>query len=256
MKNENNKDTSWGGVSDWYSNYLDSDNDSYHAKVILPGMLRLIEPKEDMTILDLACGEGYFSRAYQGAGSKVFGVDISSELIALAKKKSNAKISFSVSPSDDLGSLPDSHFDVVSIVLALQNINKIKETFDEVSRVLKNGGKFVMVINHPCFRIPKASSWGFDVKDEKQYRRIDSYASEKKVEIDMNPGSKEKNVTISFHRSLQFYTKLLSNSGFVITKLEEWISHKKSEKGKRQVEEDRMRKEIPMFMTIVAEIRK
>jgi len=249
-KEESKKDTSWGGVSDWYSNYLDTDNDSYHQKVILPNLERLCQIKPDMNVLDLACGEGYFARRWQEIGAKTFAVDISPELISLAKKKSSAKISFHVSPSNDLSFLPDSHFDVVTCVLALQNIEKIKETFFEVSRILKNKGKFLIILNHPSFRIPKRTCWGFDDKDNVQYRRVDSYMSEGKEIIDMNPGGKIKNETISFNRPLQYYSKLLSNNGFVISKIEEWISHKKSEKGKRQIAEDKARKEIPMFMAI------
>jgi hypothetical protein len=87
------------------------------------------------------------------------------------------------------------------------------------------------------------------------YRRIDSYMSEKTLEIDMTPGKRNvgnKKYTVSFHRPLQTYFKILSKSGFVVARLEEWISHKKSQMGPHAPEEDRMRKEIPMFMCLEA----
>jgi hypothetical protein len=69
----------------------------------------------------------------------------------------------------------------------------------------------------------------------------------------MNPGevasqSSEAQNTISFHRPLQAYMKALEKTGFVLARLEEWTSHKKSEKGPRQTAEDRARKEIPLFL--------
>ena len=70
----------------------------------------------------------------------------------------------------------------------------------------------------------------------------------------MNPGeknTKKKKTTISFHRPLQYYAKIFAANNFSITRIEEWISHKESEKNaKRKKEEDIARKEIPMFMMI------
>ena len=58
--------------------------------------------------------------------------------------------------------------------------------------------------------------------------------------------------TVSFHRPLQVYIKALTKAGFVVSRLEEWISHKKSGSGPRQAAEDTARKEIPLFLCIEA----
>ena len=79
-------DTSWGGVAEWYEEHLKGE-DTYHAKVIAPNLLRILNPVEGMRILDLGCGEGYFSRLIHASGAVVIGVDIASELIAAAKKR-------------------------------------------------------------------------------------------------------------------------------------------------------------------------
>jgi hypothetical protein len=44
--------------------------------------------------------------------------------------------------------------------------------------------------------------------------------------------------------------KALSKHRFAITRIEEWISHKESEKGPRKEAEDRARKEFPLFLAI------
>jgi hypothetical protein len=46
--------------------------------------------------------------------------------------------------------------------------------------------------------------------------------------------------------------KALAKAGFAVTNLEEWVSHKKSDSGPRAAEENRARKEIPMFMYLEA----
>ena len=89
-----------------------------------------------------------------------------------------------------------------------------------------------------------------------QYRRIDRYMSESKVEIDMNPSRPGTVSTISFHRPLQYYFKTLANAGFAVARLEEWLSHRESEKGSRKIAEDRARQEIPLFLFLEAQNQK
>lgn len=125
----------------------------------------------------------------------------------------------------------------------------------QASRALKNNGKLFIVLNHPAFRNPKNTSWGFDEQSKTQYRRVDAYLSESHTDIDMTPGAKEegsKEKTVSFHRPLQVYAKALVKNGFLIARLEEWNSNKKSEFGPRQKAEDKARKEIPLFMMVEA----
>jgi len=263
----NKKETSWDKVANWYDGLLEGSNDSFQTKVILPNLTRILDIKPGMRILDVACGQGYFSRLFSAAGAKVTGVDISSELIALAKEHTK-RISFTpistataiapvfhVASSDDLNFAKPETFDVCIVVLSLQNIENLQETLSECSRVLTHSGRLIIVLNHPTFRIPKRSSWDWDLKANKQYRRIDSYLSDSNIEIDMTPGEKnlsKKKTTLSFHRPLQSYFKVLNKTGFVVSRLEEWISHKKSQNGPRATEEDRIRKEIPMFLMIEA----
>jgi len=251
--------TSWGKVAGWYDDLLKED-DTYQAKVILPNLERLVAVKPGETVLDLACGQGFFSRALAATGAKVIGVDISKELIVKAqetKTTNNANpVVYFVAPSHDLSMIKSGSITMVIMVLALQNIEKMKETLEECARVLSPKGKLYIILNHPAFRIPKRSSWGFDEAANIQYRRIDGYLSEAKISIDMHPGLKASGVrgetTISFHRPLQVYFKHLSKAGFSVARLEEWDSHKKSEKGKRSDTEDNARKEIPLFLCLEA----
>lgn len=250
--------TSWGGVADWYDGLL-GEEDTYQKEVILPNLLRLMAPKAGMHILDLACGQGFFSRALAATGAKVTGVDISPELIEIARAKSPVSKSgvpaFAVSPADHLPRVDGATFDAVLVSLAIQNIENLQGTFDECVRVLKPTGKLFIVMNHPAFRVPKRSGWGWDDATKSQYRRVDAYLSESKEEIVMNPGKEAAGVasaakTVSFHRPLQLYFKKLQKAGFAVSRLEEWNSHKESQPGPRGAEENRIRKEIPMFLCL------
>lgn len=252
-RNTNTQNTSWGKVADWYDDLLEKDNDSYQEKVILPNLLRLIGDCKKKKILDIACGQGYFSRHLASSGANVVGIDIGKELIDIAKKNSDKRIKYFVSRAENIEeALVGKDFEIAVNILAIQNIQDIQKMMKSVWRVMVPGARLIIVMNHPSFRIPKSSSWQWDDSKQKQYRRIESYMNEKKISIDMHPGSREKVETITFHRPLQSYFKALRSAGFVVTRLEEWISHKVSQKGPRSIEEDRIRKEIPLFMMIEA----
>jgi ubiquinone/menaquinone biosynthesis C-methylase UbiE len=247
-----NKSTSWGNVSEWYDSTVE-DSDSYQQKVILPNLLRIVAPKEGVKILDVGCGTGTFARAFAEKGADVLGLDIGEELIEIAKNKSNnslGQVRYIVASADNLSKLKEKDFDVAVIVLAIQNMKNLDLVMGEVSGKIKEGGKLILVINHPAFRIPQNSDWYYDSKDKIQYRKIARYMSEIEVPILMNPGNKNSKKTYSFHRPLQVYVKSLVKNSLFITRLEEWISHKESQKGPKKNLEDKARKEIPMFMCI------
>ncbi|HEY4520037.1 MAG TPA: class I SAM-dependent methyltransferase [Candidatus Paceibacterota bacterium] len=249
------KTTSWGKVSDWYHEHLSSGN-TYHEQVILPNLKRLLNLQKGERVLDVACGEGFFTRALKDTGADIAGADISPELIEIAQNLS-PDTRFVVAPIENLSFAKTASCDKAFSVLALQNIEHLEHGMREVHRILKPGGTFIFVINHPCFRIPKRSSWGFDEPTQTQYRRLDGYLTESKDGIDMHPGESAKGekrvLTYSFHHPLQVYMKLLGNTGFVLTRLEEWSSHKKSKAGGRASAEDHARKEFPLFLSAVAQ---
>jgi ubiquinone/menaquinone biosynthesis C-methylase UbiE len=242
------KDTSWGSES--VVGY-------YQKNVILPH-LTLVAPKKGEMIVDLGCGEGYFAKKFAHDGASIIGVDVSKYLIDKAKESKNSNEEYYVGSAENLKHITDHVADKVTIILAIQNMNNVHAVLKECHRVMKPGAKLYMVMNHPAFRVPKASDWGWDDINKVQFRRVDSYLSESKAKIEMHPSASSGQVpdkndyTVSFHRPLQLYFKLLKNAGFSISNLEEWTSNKKSEAGPRAVAEDVARKEIPLFLFLEA----
>jgi len=252
MQNQRKNNTSWGKVSAWYDEYLTND-DTYQSKVILPNLQRIINNylKLNSFVLDLGCGQGYFVKnIFDKLPQKVIGFDISSELLSIAKKNMSGR-EFVCGDAHDLTKLNNYKFDIIYSVLAVQNMQDLSKVAIEISKVIAPGGKIILVLNHPCFRVAKESDWHFDGR--RQGRVVYNYMSDKRCAIDMNPGSQMKqNMTYSFHHPLQVYSKVFSKNGFAIEKIEEWISHKKSEQGAaRAFAEDKARTEIPMFMCLV-----
>jgi ubiquinone/menaquinone biosynthesis C-methylase UbiE len=225
---------------------------TYQKEVILPNILRLLGDVKDKVVLDLACGPGFFVREYLKNGARVIGIDISPELIDFGKKEmikeKMPNVEWFVSGAEKIDMIPANSVDAITIILALQNIERMADVFKECARVLKSDGKLHLVINHPTFRIPKQSEWGWDESKQGQYRRVDKYLTESKEKIDMHPGEEEREYTYSFHRPLQVFFKNLANAGLCVTRLEEWISNRLPPTGKKFKALNASRQEIPMFM--------
>jgi SAM-dependent methyltransferase len=160
-------------------------------------------------------------------------------------------------------------FDAATCIMALMNIDPPEPVLHGCSSLLAPGGVLVVVILHPAFRAPGQTSWaweeapnGSDRRREtaknsaRQYRRVDGYLSTGQAEIVMNPGhaahGKRPVTTWTFHRPIQSYFKALAEAGFLVESLEEWPSLRRSEPGPRAAEENRARREIPMFLGLRA----
>jgi len=216
--------TSWHTVGKW-------NNEYFEDHVIGPGVLRLLALRSGNALLDLACGTGWLAKKIP-RGVLYTGLDL-------------------VKGQDVTKPLAVAHnFSHVTIILALQNISEPASVIKNAAEHLAPGGKLVIVLNHPAFRIPRQSSWGIDEQSKLQYRRENIYMSPLKIPITMHPGQSHGPLTWSFHQPISYYVSLLTSCGFVITAMEEWTSDKESV-GKAGRMENRSRAEFPLFLAIV-----
>ncbi len=240
-------------MAKWYDGLVGEKGSNFHQSIIFPRVLDILKNKKAKKVLDIACGQGAFCRQLFKEGFSATGVDAAENLIRLARQRT-PKADYFVAAADKMINLKSQSFDAAVCILAIQNMDPIEPVFQEIKRVLKPGGSFLLVMNHPCFRIPRQSGWGIDEKRKLQYRRIDSYLSPQKIPIRMHPGADPKTMTISFHRPLENYFKALAGAGFCVENLEEWSSHRQSLAGKTKKMEDRARDEIPLFLMISARL--
>jgi ubiquinone/menaquinone biosynthesis C-methylase UbiE len=246
------KRTDWENVAEWYDQLVGEAGSEYHREVVLPGVLRLLNPRANEKLLDIACGQGVLCRLLAERGAEVTGVDAAAKLIDAAQLRGPASIHYHVGDARDLSFLAESHFNAAACTLAIQNIHPIQPVLSGVARALVLGGRFAMVMMHPCFRGPKETSWGWDEKRQVQYRRVDRYLVPRKSPIVARPGAEPDVYTWTFHKPIEAYVKTLRNAGLLIDAIEEWPSHKISTSGPRAHAENVARKEIPMFLAIRA----
>jgi len=242
----------WDQAARWYDSLVGDQGSTYQKSVVMPGAFRLMDLKKGDRVLDLASGQGVFSRYLSQKGMQVSGLDVSRELIQAARKRSKGNIKFVVADAADPEALPNQEFDAVACLLAIQNIKELDPVLNNVDRWLKPSGRLVLVMTHPCFRIPRQTHWGWDDEKKIQFRRIDWYHSESEIPILTPPFADADSFTVTYHRPLQSYFESLGRNGFKVDMLEEWASDKVSQPGKRSKAENRARREIPLFMALRA----
>ena len=257
------RDTSWNAVANWYDELLEDRANDHYAQTILPGTLRLLDPRPNTHILDVACGQGILCRRLASMGVDCYGVDSAPKLVQAARERSaefGTRTRYEVADARELHKLklPAASFDAVACIMALSNIDPLDPLMTGVASLLKPGGVFVWVITHPAFRAVGQTHWGWDDQAKVQYRRVDGYLSNAQRPIQMHPGKAARQerggetTTWTFHRPLQTYIGAMARAGLFVSGLEEWISNRGSDSGPRAGEENRARREIPLFMGVRA----
>jgi ubiquinone/menaquinone biosynthesis C-methylase UbiE len=199
-----------------------------------PALRRMVGDVDGKRVLDVGCGEGYFTRMFAEAGASVVGVDLSEALIAAAleeEKRRPLGVKYLVADAADMSALGSGSFDVAYCHMALDDIPDYEGAIGEVSRVLVGGGRFVAVIQHPCFSVRSmdermVGGWETRLREdgakEYLYYRVEDYLTrhshQHEWKHDRLTGSF---VTTGFHRTLSDYVNALVRNGLAIVGLEE-----------------------------------
>jgi demethylmenaquinone methyltransferase/2-methoxy-6-polyprenyl-1,4-benzoquinol methylase len=109
-----------------------------------------LREKKPALILDIATGTGDFAiEAVSLKPKRIFGIDISTEMLEIGKKKIKKKkldqiIQLLEGDSEDL-IFEDNKFDAVTVAFGVRNFQDLEGGLIEMRRVLKPGGKAVIL---------------------------------------------------------------------------------------------------------------
>lgn len=136
----------------WYETPMGQFVDEVETRLAF----NLFTPEKGMAILDCGCGTGNFSIKLTEKGAQVTGVDLSTEMMAVAEEKARQRglnINFI---QGDICSLPfpDNNFDAVFTMAVFEAIPDPNQAFREMMRVLKPG-RFLLIGT-----IRKDAAWG------------------------------------------------------------------------------------------------
>lgn len=112
--------------------------------------IELMKIAADARVLDVGCGSGWASRlmAAKATSGHVVGIDISDEMVALAKESSKqfSNASFEVASAEKLP-FSDGEFSDAFSMESLYYYADMLTALREIKRVLKPGGQFVTVVD-------------------------------------------------------------------------------------------------------------
>lgn len=251
-------ETSWERVADWYRGIAGRRGPELLVRVVYPEVLRLLGLLSGRRILDVGCGTGAFARRLATRGAEVVGIDVSPRVIEIARRDAKEAgveppPEFEVADAHDPGPFSPGAFDAVTFVLSLQNMEGPETVLRNAARALRSGGRLVLALQHPAFRIPGATHWGWDPDREVQFRRVDRYRSAHRIEI--HPEGRGEPPFPSFHWPLERLFGALRGAGFAVTDLVEPASDG-PRTGGRETAESRARREIPLFLVLLAHRRR
>lgn len=131
-------------------------------------LVRLVRKKAAATVLDVATGTGDLALALAATRRKpltVYGLDISSGMLELARKKVDKKglQDLIVLKEGDSEALPfdDNYFDAVTVAFGVRNFGDLAKGLAEMRRVLKPGASlYVLEFSKPSV-FPVKQLYGF-----------------------------------------------------------------------------------------------
>lgn len=250
------RDTAWDPVAAWYDKLVGESGMDYHRHVILPAALEMLAIRPSESVIDVCCGQGVLAKPALDAGAARYtGVDASKLLIESARKRfaGEKRVSFSVADACLPGPWADGSHTAAACLMAVHDVAAPAELFRNISTALQPGGRLVVVMMHPCFRIPRQSHWGWDNDQKIQYRRMDRYAEPLEIPIVTHPSKGQSVTTTFFHRPLTSILTAIGTAGLGVVECRELLSHRRSQGGGAfSKAEHRAAAEIPLFLALKA----
>lgn len=202
------------------------EGNRFHREMIEPSALQLLDVQPGMTIFEIACGNGAFSRKLASLGAQVVATDFSEVFIDRARARTvdrTDRIQYSVLDATDrdaLLTLGERRFDAAVANMALMDIVDIEPLATTLPRLLTPGAHFVFTVQHPCFNSNGISFLAEAIMDEdgreRTIRAIKTWAY-----LDLPAGQGggmpgEPNPHMYFHRPLHQLFGAFFRQGFVL----------------------------------------
>jgi demethylmenaquinone methyltransferase/2-methoxy-6-polyprenyl-1,4-benzoquinol methylase len=132
-------------------------------------VLQLVAAKNPETILDIATGTGDLAILMAKTNAKnIIGLDISSGMLEVGKKKIAEKkldsvIEMVLGDSENMP-FPDNHFDAITVSFGIRNFETLETGLQEILRVLKPNGIFVILETSVPVNTPFKQGYHFYTK--------------------------------------------------------------------------------------------
>jgi SAM-dependent methyltransferase len=198
-----------------YDCFAEAYSDETEANLIngyytRPALLNLAGDVAGRRILDVGCASGPLLAELRDRGAIVTGVDSSTKMVALARRRLGADTDLQVAALGCPLPFPDGAFDVVIASLVLHYLEDWTAPLAELRRVLTPGGRLIVAVDHP---------FAIALMHREAGRKADYFATNNWTAEWTMGGQK---VPMSFwHRPLHAMTDAFTAAGFRIAVISE-----------------------------------
>ena len=207
-------------VAEWYDEQLRGG--SLIHDLVVPPLLGLAGDISGQQICDLACGQGVVARQLAKRGAVVMGIDLSTRLLAIARREEAAqprRITYRPGDAQELADVGDASFDGVVCNMALMDIPDLAATMRTVARILRPHGWFAFSITHPVLDTALARIGVVHTAAGEDHRQVRTYFAEGLWRSDNPHGVRGK--VGAYHRTLSTYVNTLVEAGLTVERLAE-----------------------------------
>ncbi len=191
------------------------------AYIRKPAFVNALGNIKGKKIIDLGCGDGYYSRILARGGANVTGVDFSRQSILLAQeleKKQPLGIRYYCLDLAEMSKIKNGQFDFAiadMVFVTVSTQRKYEKIAKEVKRVLKPHGEILMSKGHPGNFFKQGVSKHYKLTYKKEQSYFDSLAPQK---VQMNIAGKWV-VWTNYHRTLEDFISPWLKNKFCITNI-------------------------------------
>ena len=208
-----------------WDEFVESGDDFYRTEVHGPGLLEACGNVEGLRVLDLGCGQGWFSRRLAENGAEVVGVDISERQIDNARGHETSRplgIEYRLLSAERIAEVwSGDHFDMVAACMALHDMPEPHTAIAAVAAILKAGKRLVFSIPNPGTDTP-LRSWERGPGGEKGALKIDWYfqSGPRMLKWHMER-LKYHWQTPYWHHTLSEWSRMIAEAGFLVRRIHE-----------------------------------
>jgi 2-polyprenyl-3-methyl-5-hydroxy-6-metoxy-1,4-benzoquinol methylase len=168
----------WDLAAPAWDDFVETGLDYWRTEVHGPALLSACGDVRDQRVLDLGCGQGWFSRQLAECGAHVVGVDFSAAQIANAQSHEATHplgIQYRLLDATQIGAFwPPSSFDLITACMSLHDSPHTAGILTACRQVLAPEGRVAFSIVHPVTGGPH-TGWEIDEDGRKGARRVDRY---------------------------------------------------------------------------------
>jgi len=221
----------WDTKAQFWDERMGAEGNLFQKVLIGPATERLLEVKPDQVVLEIACGNGVFSRRLAHLGAKVVAIDFSKKFLSLAQSRYGNKqedikyLLLDATDEEQLLTLGVGHFDAGVCNMALMDMSSLGPLASALTKLLKPKSSFVFSIPHPAFNNPAGTKLALEEEDrvgcvsQVFYVKVSDY-----LEVPPSQGTGILGEPIPhyyFHRSLSSIFGTFFHRGFILDGLEE-----------------------------------